>query len=351
MVSRQGVQRSDAAYREFLESLKARIRSARIRAALSANRELVLLYWQIGREILQRQQQEGWGTKVIDRLARDLRQEFPEIKGFSPRNLKYMRAFAEAYADEEFVQQVVAQIPWGHNVRILDYVKDSAERVWYIRKTIEHGWSRNVLVHQIESGLYYRKGKAITNFERTLPPSQSDLTKEALKDPYVFDFLGVSDKMRERDLERQLLIRIRDFLLELGVGFAFVGSQVLLEVGGEDFYLDLLFYHLKLRRYVVIELKTGEFKPEYAGKMNFYLTAVDNLLRHPQDRRSIGLILCKTRNRVIAEYALHDINKPMGVATYRMTRALPDELKEALPTLEEIEAHFDEDTKKAEQKN
>ncbi len=324
-------------YAEFLADLKKRIRRARIKAALSANRELILLYWEIGRMILERQKEEGWGSKVIDRLAQDLRREFPDMKGFSARNLKYMRAFAEAYPDKEFVQQVAAQIPWFHHCTLLDKVKDPAERIWYIQQTIEHGWSRNVLVHQIESGLYYRKGKAITNFDRTLPAPQSDLAQEMLKDPYVFDFLGLTEDIRERELEKQLITRIRDFLLELGVGFAFVGSQVHLEVGGEDFFLDLLFYHLKLRCYVVIELKTGEFKPEYAGKMNFYLSAVDDLFRHPDDRPSIGIILCKSKNKVIVEYALRDTTKPIGVSSYRLTRALPEEIKSSLPSVEELE--------------
>jgi len=328
-------------YAEFLADLKERIRRARIKAALSANRELILLYWEIGRMILEWQKKEGWGSKVIDRLAQDLRREFPDIKGFSARNLKYMRAFAEAYPDKKFVQQVAAQIPWFHHCTLLDKVKDPAERIWYIQQTIEHGWSRNVLVHQIESGLYHRKGKAITNFDRTLPAPQSDLAREVLKDPYVFDFLGLTEDIRERELERQLIVRIRDFLLELGVGFAFVGSQVHLEVGGEDFYLDLLFYHLKLRCYVVIELKTGEFKPEYAGKMNFYLSAVDDLLRHPDDRPSIGIILCKSKNKVIVEYALRDITKPIGVSSYRLTRALPEELKESLPGVEELKRELE----------
>ena len=328
-------------YAEFLADLKERIRRARIKATLSANRELILLYWEIGRMILERQRKEGWGSKVIDRLAQDLRREFPDMKGFSARNLKYMRAFAEAYPDKEFVQQVAAQIPWFHHCTLLDKVKNPAERIWYIQQTIEHGWSRNILVHQIESGLYHRKGKAITNFDRTLPAPQSDLAQEILKDPYVFDFLGLTENIRERELERQLIARIRDFLLELGVGFAFVGSQVHLEVGGEDFYLDLLFYHLKLRCYVVIELKTGEFKPEYAGKMNFYLSAVDDLLRHPDDKPSIGIILCKSKNKVIVEYALRDTTKPIGVSSYRLTRALPEELKSSLPSVEELERELE----------
>lgn len=328
-------------YDRFLRDLKERIRSAQVRAALAVNRELVLLYWQIGRDILIRQQQQGWGAKVIDRLAADLRSSFPEIKGFSPRNLKYMRTFAEAYPDESLVQQLVALIPWGHNVRILDAVKDSAQREWYIQQTIQHGWSRNVLVHQIESGLYHRQGKATTNFERTLPQPQSELAQQLLKDPYTFDFLSLGEDAKERDLERALIDRIRDFLLELGVGFAFVGSQYHLEVGGQDFYLDLLFYHLRLRCYVVIDLKMSDFQPEFSGKMNFYLSAADDLLRHPDDQPSIGIILCKSKNQVIAEYALRDTNKPMGVSTYQLQDALPSQLKESLPTVEELEAELE----------
>jgi predicted nuclease of restriction endonuclease-like (RecB) superfamily len=329
-----------AGYMELLEDLKRRIRESQVRAALSVNRELVLLYWHIGREILKRQKQEGWGAKVIDRLARDLRREFPDMKGFSPRNLKYMRAFAEAYPDEQFVQQVVAQIPWGHHCVLLDKVKDPTERAWYIQQTIEHGWSRNVLVHQIESGLYQRQGRAVTNFQRTLPPPQSDMAREMIKDPYVFDFLTLAPEAQERDLEQGLLAHLRDFLLELGKGFAFVGSQYRLEVDDEEFYIDLLFYHLRLRCFVVIDLKMGEFKPEYVGKMNFYLSAVDDLLRHPEDRPSIGLILCKTKNRLVVEYSLRDMSKPIGAATYQLTRTLPADLQESLPSVEELEAEL-----------
>ncbi len=340
----QPVAQLPAGYAELLESLKARIRQAQVRAALSVNRELVLLYWHIGREILQRQRQEGWGAKVIDRLAMDLGREFPEMKGFSPRNLKYMRAFAEAWPDEQIVQEALAQITWYHNITLLEKVKDPAERLWYVRQTIEHGWSRNVLVHQIESKLYQRLGKAITNFERTLPAPQSDLARSLIKDPYVFDFLTLGPEAQERDLERALLNHLRDFLLELGKGFAFVGSQYRLEVGGEEFYIDLLFYHLRLRCFVVIDLKIGEFKPEYAGKMNFYLSAADDLLRHPEDRPSIGLILCKSQNRLVAEYALRDVSKPMGVATYRLTEALPADLQENLPSIEELKKELGYDT-------
>ena len=332
-------------YAELLGQLKERIRSAQLRAALAVNRELVLLYWQIGRDILTRQEHEGWGTKVIDRLAADLRRSFPEMTGLSPRNLKYMRAFAEAWPDEAIVQQLVAQIPWGHNVRLLDHVKDRGEREWYIRKTIEHGWSRNVLVHWIESDLYERQGKARTNFERTLPPLQSDLARETLKDPYNFEFLTLAGDAEERALQKGLLEHIQQFLIELGAGFAFVGQQYRLEVGGEDFFIDLLFYHLKLRCYVVIELKTTPFKPEYAGKMNFYLSAVDDLLRHPDDKPSIGIILCKAKNQVVAEYALRDLAKPVGVSSYitKLVESLPPLLRGSLPSPKELEAELKKD--------
>jgi predicted nuclease of restriction endonuclease-like (RecB) superfamily len=325
-------------YEQFLGELKDRIRRAQVRAALSVNRELVLLYWQIGHEISARMKEQGWGAKVVDRLARDLKHEFPEMKGFSPRNLRYMRAFAEAYPDEAMLQQVVATLPWAHNVVLLDKTKDADERAWYANAAVQHGWSRNVLAHQIGSALYHRQGKAVTNFETTLPAPQSDLARQILKDPYNFDFLTLDDDAHERDLERGLLQHLRDFLLELGVGFAFVGSQYHLAVGGEDFYLDLLFYHLHLRRYVVIDLKIGEFKPEYAGKMNFYLAAADDLLCHPDDQPSIGIILCRTQNRTIAEYALRDMQAPLGVTTYRITEALPKELRGSLPTIAELES-------------
>jgi len=329
-----------AGYDELLRDLKVRIGQAQVRAAFAVNSELVLLYWSIGRDILMRQQQEGWGAKVVDRLASDLRRAFPEMKGFSRTNLLYMRAFADAYDDEQFVQQVVGQIPWGHNVRILDQVKDTQEREFYIRQTIQYGWSRLVLEMQIESNVYRRQGKATTNFERTLPAPQSDLARQLLKDPYNFDFLTLGQETHERDLERGLIEHIREFLLELGVGFAFVGSQYHIEVGGQDFYLDLLFYHLRLRAYVVIELKVTEFKPEYAGKMNFYLSAVDDLLRHKQDQPSIGIILCKTKNKVVAEYALRDTQKPIGVSSFQLTELLPEKLQGNLPTIEELEAEL-----------
>lgn len=327
-------------YDEFLLDLKSRIQSAQIKAALTVNRELITLYWNIGREILQRQTAQGWGAKVIERLAKDLRAAFPDMRGFSPRNIKYMRAFADAYTEEQFVQQVAAQIPWFHHCVLLDKVKDRIERAWYIQQTVENGWSRNVLVMQIESGLYRRAGKAVTNFGRTLPAPQSDLAQQLLKDPYNFDFLTLTVEAQERDLERGLLTHVRRFLLELGVGFAFVGSQYHLEVGGDDFYIDLLFYHLRLRCFVVIDLKMRKFRPEDAGQMNFYLSAVDDLLRHKDDQPSIGIILCKEENRIVAEYALRDVSKPIGVSAFQITESLPKELKSALPTVEELESEL-----------
>ena len=287
-------------YENFLQDLKERIRQSQIRAVLAVNSELVQLYWQMGRDILKRQQQYGWGAKVIDRLAADLRHAFPEMKGFSPRNLKYMRAFAETYPDEQFVQEVLAQITWYHNITLMEKVKSENERLWYAQKTIKNGWSRNILVHQIETGLFHRQGQAINNFERVLPQPQSELAQQLLKDPYTFDFLNLEEKAKERELEKTLVQHIRDFLLELGAGFAFVGHQYHLEIGEQDFYLDLLFYHLQLRCFFVIDLKMGEFKPEDSGKMNFYLSAVDDLLKHEDDQPSIGMVLCRSKNKMIA---------------------------------------------------
>jgi predicted nuclease of restriction endonuclease-like (RecB) superfamily len=320
-------------YKSFFEKLKSRIESARIQAVLSANRELVMLYWDIGRQILQRQKQQGWGAKVVVRLAQDLRRAFPDMKGFSRANLLYMRAFAEAYPDKAIVQQAAGQIPWFHNVILVEKVKDSDQRLWYIQKAVENGWSRAVLIGQIESGLYKRQGGAVTNFCQTLPSSQSELAQQTLKDPYIFDFLTLSEHAAERELERGLLEHIRDFLLELGVGFSFVGSQYHLEVEGEDFYIDMLFYHLRLRCFVVIDLKMESFRPEYAGKMNFYLSAVDSRLRRPDDQPSIGIILCKTRKKLIAEYALRNTATPIGVSEYKLTRTIPAKFKSSLPAI------------------
>ena len=339
---RTPAEREPQGYAAFLAELKERIRTAQIRAALAVNRELVLLYWQTGCDILARQKEYGWGAKVIDRLSQDLRREFPGVEGFSPRNLKYMRAFAQAWPEEPIVQQLVAQIPWGHNVRLLDMTKNPTEREWYIKKAVENGWSRSVLVHWVESGLYERQGKSQTNFQRTLPALQSDLARETLKDPYKFEFLTLAAEAEEKELEEGLLAHIRKFLIELGAGFAFVGQQVRLEVGGEDFFVDLLFYHLKLRCYVVVELKTTAFKPEYAGKMNFYLSAIDDLLRHPDDKPSIGIILCKAKNQVVAEYALRDLAKPVGVSSYvtKLVESLPAAFRGALPSPKELAAEL-----------
>lgn len=328
-------------YPELLDELKDHIQRARVKASLSVNRELILLYWEIGRRILDHQAEEGWGAKVIDRLAADLQLAFPNTQGFSARNLKYMRAFAEAYPDREIVQQAVAQIPWGHNRVLLDKVKDPTQRLWYAQQTLEHGWSRAVLVHQIDSDLFGRQGQALTNFEQTLPAPQSDLAGQLLKDPYSFDFLGLGPEMAERELERKLLDHLKDFLIELGKGFAFVDSQYPLDVGDQDYYLDLLFYHLHLRCFVVIDLKVEAFKPEFAGKMNFYLSAVDDRLRHEQDNPTIGLLLCKDRNQVIVEYALRELTRPVGVATYQLTEELPQDLQADLPTPEQLEAELE----------
>ncbi|MBD2231478.1 PDDEXK nuclease domain-containing protein [Phormidium tenue] len=332
---------SDANYSAFLNGLKTRIRSAQVKAALAVNQELISLYWQIGRDILTRQQTEGWGAKVIERLARDLKREFPDMRGFSRSNLLYMRAFAEAYPEEAFVQQAAGQMPWFHNCTLLDKVKDPTQRLWYIQKTIEHGWSRNVLVLQIESGLYSRQGEAVTNFARTLPKPQSDLAQQLIKDPYNFDFLTITDDAHERELERGLVTHIRDFLLELGLGFAFLGSQYPIEVDNKEYRLDLLFYHIHLRCFVVIELKIGEFIPEYAGKLNFYVAAVNNLLAQPSDNPTIGIILCKSKSKTTVEYALQGSTQPIGVSTYQLQSRLPSELSEKLPTVEQLEIELE----------
>ncbi|MEM8712042.1 MAG: PDDEXK nuclease domain-containing protein [Planctomycetota bacterium] len=324
-------------YGDLLTELKARIRSARVKAALAVNSELVFLYWGIGNEILARQHRQGWGTKVVERLASDLSETFPEMKGLSPRNLLFMRSLAQAWPEEAIVKQLVSQLPWGHNIRLIQKVKDPAQRQWYARSCVEHGWSRNVLEMQIESGLFERQGAAGSNFNRTLPAPQSDLAQETLKDPYSFEFLSTTDLAHERAIERGLVANIRDFLLELGEGFAFVGNQVKLEVGGEDFYIDLLFYHLRLRAYVVIELKAGAFKPEYAGKLNFYVSAADDLLRHPDDNQTIGILLCRGKNRVVAEYALRGTTQPMGVSEFTLTDAQLEQLDKKLPTVEQLE--------------
>ena len=325
------------AYYDWLAELKVKIHNAQQRATLSVNREMILLYWQIGSEILTRQDKQGWGSKVVQRLAHDLRTTFPEMKGFSVRNLKYMRAFAEAWPNIEFVQGVLAQLPWYHQLALLDKLDSIETRTWYAKKAIENNWSRNVLVMQIESKLIERQGKAVTNFELRLPKPQSDLAIESLKDPYRFDFLGLTEEAQEREIEGALVKQVTEFLLELGAGFAYVGKQVHIEVGGDDFFIDLLFYHLKLRCYIVIELKMGDFKPEHLGQLGFYLTAVDKQIKNDHDSASIGLLLCKNKNKIVAEYALSDKTQPMGIAEFKLLESLPVSLQTQLPSIEDIE--------------
>ena len=327
---------NDNEYLNTLECIKAEIRSARYKAAVNVNRELILLYYQIGCVI---NEHKSWGNKFIDNLAADIRISFPNATGYSVRNLKYMAKFAATYPDIQFVQTVSAQIPWSHNVALLDKVKDLDIRKWYMEKTIENGWSHSVLIHQIESNLYERQAIAdkVSNFERRLPAPQSELAMQTMKDPYVFDFIPFKEDMVERDIENALVRDVTRLLLELGTGFAFLGNQYHINVGGDDFYIDLLFYNLNLRCYVVIELKTGDFKPEYAGQINFYLSAVDGILKREDDNPSIGLLLCKSKNNLVAEYSLKDMSKPIGVSEYKITRNLPEALEKQLPSVEDIQ--------------
>jgi predicted nuclease of restriction endonuclease-like (RecB) superfamily len=329
-------------YASVLKELKERIQSERLRVTLAANSVMVLLYWDIGRIIVERQQQQGWGAKIIDRISFDLKHSFPEISGFSPRNLKYMRKFAEAWPDQTIVQRTVAQIPWRSNLALLEKLDDVDTRLWYAQKTVKNGWSRNILVMQIESRLHERQGQTVNNFAATLPPPDSDMATQIFKDPYLFDFLGTANLRKEREVEQALMDHVQEFLLEMGAGFAFVGRQMLLEVGDQDFRLDLLFYHLKLRCFVVVELKAVPFEPGFTGQLNLYLSAVDDLMRHPDDKPTIGLLLCKSKNELVVEYALRGLNKPMGVAQWetQLTETLPDNLKDSLPSIEEIEAEL-----------
>jgi predicted nuclease of restriction endonuclease-like (RecB) superfamily len=323
----------------FLFEIKRRIQQERLRIIISANSAMVMLYWDIGRMILERQDSAGWGAKVIDRLSEDLRLAYPDMKGFSPRNLKYMRAFAAAWPDPAIVQGDLAQIPWYHNITLIESLDSAETRLWYARKALELGWSQSILRLQIDGLAHQRHGKALTNFRATMPPADSDLAGQVFKDPYLFDFIGTANPRREVEVEQALVDHIQRFLLELGSGFAFVGRQVLLEVGGSDFYLDLLFYHLRLRCFVVIELKAVPFEPAFIGQLNMYLSAVDDLLRHPDDRPAIGLLLCRSKDKIVVEYALRDLRKPIGVAEWetRITEMLPEELRSSLPSIEELE--------------
>ena len=331
-------------YPELLDAVTDKVQTGRRRAVAAANTELVGTYWQVGAEIRARQSAEGWGARVIDRLAADLRERFPGTKGFSPRNLKYMRSLAETWPEEAIVQAPLAQLPWYHHIALLEKLDASDLRLWYAEAALAEGWSRDVLVHHIDSRFHEREGKAVTNFAQTLPPPDSDLAQRATRDPYLFDFVGIADTRREHDLERALTDHVERFLLELGQGFAFVGRQVHLEIGGKDFYADLLFYHLRLRSFVVIELKAGDFDPSYLGQLGLYMAAVDDVLRHEGDKPTIGLVLCKTKSNIVAEYALRGYSAPIGVAEWKtaITKSLPAELQSSLPTIEEIEAELNE---------
>ena len=329
-------------YIELLEKLKSEIRTTQLRATIAANAEFLALYWRIGKIILNQEKQQGWGQKVVVRLVADLKAEFPNMKGMPPRNLRYMKSFAAAYPDDPFSEKPILQVPlakltWYHHLTLLDKVKDPTERQFYIQATVENGWSRDVMVQQIESEYRQRSGKAITNFDRTLPEPLSDLAQQSLKNPYLFDFLTLTEKYKERDLEEGLVNHITSFLLELGKGFSFVGRQYPIEVSDREFAIDLLFYHLKLRSYLVIDLKVVEFEPEFVGKLNFYLSAVDDQLRGEFDNPSIGLLICRRHDKLIAEYALRDFHKPIGITEYQLLESLPDNLKSTLPSIEEIE--------------
>lgn len=338
-----------ADYKIFFSNIKKRIQESQLKAMLAVNSELILLYWEIGKMLFEKMQNEGWGAKTIDRLAKDLSSGVPNSSGFSARNLRYMKRFFEIYQDIPILQRPVAKLPWGHNVTLMEKLSTNDQRLWYADQAIENGWSRPILKIWIESDLYSRQGKAITNFRETMLNVDSDLAEQALKDPYNFSFLSLDIKHREQDLEQGLIDHIQKFLLELGQGFAFVGRQVKLDFGGRDYQIDLLFYHLKLRSFVVIELKATDFDPRDVGQINFYLSAVDDLLRHPGDNPSIGLILCKTKDNFTAEYAIRDIKKPIGIAEYeiQLVESLPKNLKGSLPTIEELEAELgDEDVVK-----
>lgn len=349
---------SSAEYTKFIRSLKAKIRSAQIKAAVVVNCELIKLYWEVGKEIVEKQEREGWGSKALERLAKDLQNEFPGIEGFSRANIFRMKAFFRAY---EKVAQAVRQIeslpifdiPWGHNILLIQKLKNNGERLWYASKTIEHGWSRSMLAVWIENDLYRREGKAITNFKTALPAPQSDLAQQTIKDPYVFDFLTLNKDHLENELEAGLVKHIQKFLIELGQGFSFVGQQYLIKAGEKNLYIDLLFYHLKLRCYIVVELKAGEFDSRDVGQMSAYLSAVDDQLRHKDDKPTIGIILCKTKDNVLVEYVLRNFNRPIGVAEFevKVVGKLPKELKSSLPTVEEIEAELNIIAEKRNKKN
>jgi predicted nuclease of restriction endonuclease-like (RecB) superfamily len=329
-------------YKSFLKQLKQKIQTSQIKASIRVNEELLKLYWYMAQIIIAKQKESSWGDSIIQKISRDLQEEFPNIKGFSVTNIKYMRNWYLFWNDSNRPQVVdeIFKIPWGHNREIITKLKNKEEAIYYVKQTLHYGWSRAVLVHQIESRLYHREGKAVTNFETKLPPLQSDLAKATLKDPYNFDFLSMSKKYNERELEDALLEHISHFLLELGSGFAFVGRQYRLVVGGDEFFVDLLFYHIRLKCYVVVELKTVKFKPEFAGQLNFYVSAINAELKEPNDNPTIGILICKSKNNTVVEYALNSIDNPIGVSEYELVSKLPTEFKSTLPTIEEIEAEL-----------
>jgi predicted nuclease of restriction endonuclease-like (RecB) superfamily len=348
-------------YTDFIRDIKHRVQSAQIKAAVSVNRELLVLYWELAEKIVEKQKNSQWGSGLLTQISKDLQNEFPDMKGFSLSNLKYIRQWYLFWADGNAIgqqavaqieksqqavgqlekpKQLVSQIPWGHNLLIVSKSKTHEEALFYIHKTIENNWSRAVLTHQIEGNLFGRAGKAQTNFSASLPAPQSDLARQTLKDPYLFDFLTIRDKHDERELENALVGQVTQFLLELGAGFSFIGRQYKVTVDDEDFYIDLLFYHVKLHCYVVVELKAVAFKPEFAGKLNFYVSAVDGILKTEKDNPTVGMLICKSKKKTVVEYSLKDMNKPIGVSEYQITHALPDELKSSLPTIEEIEAEL-----------
>jgi len=347
-------------YKNWLCQIKNKFRKTQLKATITVNSEMLLFYWNLGSDIVHKQKNAPRGNGLLQQLSNDLKTEFPDVKGFSLRNLKYIKQWYSFYNQENTIgQQAVAQlrnennpefldlitrIPWGHNIAIITKCNNTEEAFYYANAVLQYNWSRDVLKHQIESGLYQREGKAITNFKAALPAPQSDLAQQTLKDPYLFDFLAMRKDYNERELEQQLIAHITQFLLELGAGFAYLGKQVPLQVGEREFFIDLLFYHTQLHCYIVIELKTTEFEPEHAGKLNFYIKAVDEKLRKKGDEPTIGIIICKSKDRLVAEYALSDINKPIGVSEYKLTQSLPDNLKPSLPSIEEIEAEFSEET-------
>jgi predicted nuclease of restriction endonuclease-like (RecB) superfamily len=326
-------------YLNWIESVKQKVRSTQIRAALAANNELIAFYWDLGKML--HEKATAWGTGFLNHVSMELKNEFSNMSGFSARNLKYCRQFYQFYSSEfqnsEIRQQAVAQIPWGHNILIISKVEKIDEALFYVQETITNYWSRDVLALQLKSNLHERQGKAVNNFKKTLPEPFSDLAQQTLKDPYVLDFMTLTQPFNERDIENQLIIHIRKFLLELGKGFAFVGQQYEIQIADEDYRIDLLFYHIKLKCYVVIDLKNVKFTPESAGKMNFYLSAIDTILKGDDDKPTIGIILCREKNNVIAEFALRDLNKPIGVTEFQLVNELPENLKPSLPTIEELE--------------